>query len=449
MHRVENRLKRLARVGHLVLAKERTPALGEHGERLSQGGGRHGVLDGADVRVRRAVRVAGVGPGLVSVRVGDGAVRLVHRSEDVPERGGDLRVGILVAAPVPSPRAAALRAVLDRPGERRQVPERLDHHVQEAVVLPLQVAQAGAGSLFSLRRVGSRQVVQSLPRQRASVPPLRALFPGLPHGRLERRLQLVDREPVVVHGRAGGRPSRRLVRRGRRRGRRERQRRVFLLVNEAVLNRGSLLRGVRSLLRGASGAAGGHLRGFRRGSRVCLDRGDFHRGRLNSRLTVRVELAVLHLRLGRRVRLIVRLILRVGAGIHRERVLAELHHGRERRRGGRGGRAALIRGASGGRRTWGKRRLRRRRRRGQVHPVGTVTVNVWWVPRRRWDHPGGVAVGHLETRGYPRGRDAVGVMRRGVEGHRNAVGSDDHGRHPHGRHRRRVRRRRRVFVASL
>ena len=83
-----------------------------------------------------------------------------------------------------------------------------------------------------------------------------------------------------------------------------------------------------------------------------------------------------------------------------------------------------------------------------MHRVGTVTVNVRWVPRRRWDHPGGVAVGHLETRGYPRGWDAVGVMRRGVKGHRNAVGSDDHGRHPR-RHRRRVRRRGRVLVASV
>ena len=58
------------------------------------------------------------------------------------------------------------------------MPERLDHDVQEAVVLALQVAQAGTGSLRSLRRVGS-QAVERLPRQRARTPAGRSFLVSL------------------------------------------------------------------------------------------------------------------------------------------------------------------------------------------------------------------------------------------------------------------------------
>ena len=82
MHRMENRVKCLAGIRHLVLPKERFPALGEHRERLPQRRGRDRI---------RGLRVQWY------VRVGIG-VRLVHGAKDVAERGGHLGVGIL--APV-------------------------------------------------------------------------------------------------------------------------------------------------------------------------------------------------------------------------------------------------------------------------------------------------------------------------------------------------------------
>ena len=174
-------------------------------------------------------------------------------------------------------------------------------------------------------------------------------------------------------------------------------------------------------------------------------------------LPVRVQLAVLHLRVSRGVRLIVRLVLGVRVRVHRGGVLAELHHRRGRgRRGRRRGRVEVLwrtlvsQLVSGGWRAWGKRRgphpgmrrpardLRRGHVVGMDHPRGTVWVSMR-VPRRR-NHPGWVAVGNRKSRRHPWRRHPVGDWGHVVEGHGEAVRADHHGRHPRGQTRRRARR---------
>ena len=188
--------------------------------------------------------------------------------------------------------------------------------------------------------------VQLLTRHDSRVPLLRPFLASLTHGRLERRLELIHREPAVVEVGIDG-SSRRLVRAG---GSRERQSGVVVIRQTAHLHPSlrSLLRGARSLLREPRGVLGGDSRSFRRGPGVSLvnggdavDGGNF--GFTRDWLPVRVQLAVLHLRVSRGVRLVVRLVLGVRARVHRGGVLAELHHRRGRgRRGRRRGRVEVL-----------------------------------------------------------------------------------------------------------
>ena len=106
---------------------------------------------------------------------------------------------------------------LHRPVERGNVPQRLNNHVEETIVFPLEVTKTRAGSR------GAGGAARERPTRACAVARTLWTF-GLAHRRFQRRVEFVDGEPALVHGRRGrrrfreGRGSQRgpsaLVRRG-------------------------------------------------------------------------------------------------------------------------------------------------------------------------------------------------------------------------------------------
>ena len=166
----------------------------------------HGELLRPRVRVRRVPFFSRLRPRLVSAS--SSPVRLVHRSEDVAQRRRHRCVR--------GRRRRRRRRRVHRGAKRGEVPQTLHDDVQEAVVLALEVTEtrrARARRLRRRKRLGPRARIDptrlrrdvSAARRRRRLP----LAPRLAHGRLQRGVELVDGEPVVVHGRRGNRRRRR------------------------------------------------------------------------------------------------------------------------------------------------------------------------------------------------------------------------------------------------